>query len=253
MDAISFVLAISSKYLRSQNLQELIYSNENDEYAVNTCSVSLFYRTDESDHLLNENNEAGVEIEFFRRVNANGTSQYKVNGKQITCDNYIKKLAEFNILVNCRNFLVYQGDVQNISTRSPEELTLLFEQISGSYDLRNEYEQLKENRDRLKAVMDLNMKKKYTMISEKKVVEEQKEEADEFQRKYELLRDLRVEYFLWQLRNIESNLEEHAKKSELLKQKEEEVEESDLVGSRFSYSTKYLNELFLRMIFENDF
>ena len=75
------------------------------------------------------------------------------------------------------------------------------------------------------------MKKKYTMISEKKVVEEQKEEADEFQRKFEKLRDLRVEYFLWQLCNIESNLEEHSKKSESLKQKEEEVEESDMVYS----------------------
>lgn len=230
MDAISFVLAISAKYLRSQNLQELVYNNENNEYSANTCNVSLFYVTDQTDHELNEKVEPGEEIEFFRRVNANGTSQYKVNGKQVTSENYIRKLAEFNILVNCRNFLVYQGDVQNISTRSPEELTLLFEQISGSYDLRPEYERLHDKREKLKAVMDMNLKKKYTMISERKVVQEQKEEADEFQKKLGLLRDLRVEYFLWQLYNIESNLEEHSKKSDSIKEKQNHIEESDQVG-----------------------
>ena len=229
MDAISFVLAISTKYLRSQNLQELIYNNENDEYGVNTCNVSLFYLTDESDHELNEKVNSGEEIEFFRRVNANGSSQYKVNGKQVTCESYIQKLSEFNILVNCRNFLVYQGDVQNISTRSPEELTILFEQISGSYNLHSEYEKLRDRSEKLKAVMDMNLKKKYTMISERKVVQEQKEEADEFQKKMGLLRDLRVEYFLWQLFNIESNLEEHSKKSTIIKEKEKEIENTEQV------------------------
>ena len=227
MDAFSFVLAISSKYLRSQNLQELVYSNENEDYSVNTCSVSLFYIADQADHELNEEVADGEEIEFFRRVNANGSSQYKINGRQVSSENYINKLSSFNILVNCRNFLVYQGDVQNISTRSPEELTNLFEQISGSYSLRSEYERLRDQREKLKAVMDMNLKKKYTMISERKVVQEQKEEADEFQKKHGLLRDLRVEYFLWQLFNIESNLEDHSKKSKGIEEKENDIEESD--------------------------
>lgn len=229
MDAISFVLAIPAKYLRSQNLQELIYNNENDELNASTCNVSLFYITDEVDHENNEKVNPGEEIEFFRRVNANGSSQYKINGKQVTNEDYIRKLASFNILVSCRNFLVYQGDVQNISTRSPEEMTLLFEQISGSYDLRSEYETLREKREQLKSVTDMILKKKYTMMSERRVVEDQKKEATEFQKKLDLLRDLRVEYFLWQLFNIESNLEDHARKVKSLKTKAEQLEESDQV------------------------
>ena len=229
MDAISFVLAISTKYLRSQNLQDLVYHSEDNEKSASTCSVALFYQTDAVDHELTESVEAGVEIEFFRRVNANGSSQYKVNGQQISCEAYIRKLADLNILVNCRNFLVYQGDVQNISTRSPEELTLLFEQLSGSFDMKEEYERLRERREKLKAVMDMNLKKKYTMISEKKIVQEQKEEADDYQKKQSLLRDLRVEYFLWQLYNIESNLEEHNRKAGSLKEKCEDMEASDAV------------------------
>lgn len=229
MDAISFVLAIPAKYLRSQNLQELIYNNENDELNASTCNVSLFYITDEVDHENNEKVNPGEEIEFFRRVNANGSSQYKINGKQVTNEDYIRKLASFNILVSCRNFLVYQGDVQNISTRSPEEMALLFEQISGSYDLRSEYETLREKREQLKSVTDMILKKKYTMMSERRVVEDQKKEATEFQKKLDLLRDLRVEYFLWQLFNIESNLEDHARKVKSLKTKAEQLEESDQV------------------------
>ena len=44
-----------------------------------------------------------------------------------------------------------------------------------------------------------------------------------------LLRDLRVEYFLWQLFNIESNLEEHSKKSTIIKEKEKEIENTEQV------------------------
>lgn len=232
MDAISFVLAISTKYLRSQNLQDLVYHSEENEKSASTCSVALFYQTDAVDHELTESVEAGVEIEFFRRVNANGSSQYKVNGQQISCEAYIRKLADLNILVNCRNFLVYQGDVQNISTRSPEELTLLFEQLSGSFDMKEEYERLRERREKLKAVMDMNLKKKYTMISEKKIVQEQKEEADEFQKKLSLLRDLRVEYFLWQLFNVQSNLDQHMKKIDTLKTEGDRLDGNDSVGER---------------------
>ena len=230
MDAISFVLAISTKYLRSQNLHELVYHSDETDLSAETCSVSLFYLTDEIDHQLNEELDAGTEVEFFRRVNANGSSQFKINGRQITSDKYIKKLADYNILVNCRNFIVYQGDVQNISTRSPEELTTLFEQISGSCELKDEYDRLREKREKLKVVMDMNLKKKYTIISERKLVQVQKEEADEYQKNQSLLRDLRVEYFLWQLYNIESNLEQHTRRADSLKEKCSDMENNDTVS-----------------------
>lgn len=232
MDAISFVLAVPTKYLRSHNLQELVYHNDETSQSAGTCSVSLIYLTDEQDHRLDQDIQPGEEMEFFRRVNANGSSQFKINGRQITSEDYIQNLSKLNILVDCRNFIVYQGDVQNIATRSPEELTMLFEQVSGSYALKDEYERLREQREQLKQVMDLNLKKKYTMISEKKVVQEQKEEADDYQQKQSVLRDLRVEYYLWQLYNIESNLEKHRDAEKQLKAVCEKTEKSDLVGER---------------------
>ena len=230
MDAISFVLAVPTKYLRSHNLQELVYHNDETDQNAGTCSVSLIYLTDEQDHRLNEEIQPGEEIEFFRRVNANGSSQFKINGRQISSEDYIEKLAKHNILVSCRNFIVYQGDVQNISTRSPEELTMLFEQISGSHTLKGEYERLREQREQLKQVLDINLKRKYTMISEKKVVQEQKEEADEYQKKQSALRDLRVKYYLWQLYYIESKLEKHRNEEKRLEDKCNGIDNEHGVG-----------------------
>ena len=75
----------------------------------------------------------------------------------------------------------------------------------------------------------MNLKNKYTIISERKLVQVQKEEADEYQKKQSLLRDLRVEYFLWQLYNIESNLEQHTRRADSLKEKCSDMENTDTV------------------------
>ena len=226
MDAISFVLAIPIKNLRSTNLRELVFRNESQHFVARTCSVSMFYVTDESD----QNVEAGEEIEFYRQVKENGQSQYKINGKAYRYEDYLSKLADCNILVKCRNFVVYQGDVQNIAARSPEDLAHLFEDLSGSADMKQQYDELRAERDRLRNIMDMNLKKKYTMISEKKLVQEQKREADEFQEKQMTLRDLRVEYFLWQLQYLQSNLEAQQAREVQLNRERELCERNEEVG-----------------------
>ena len=225
MDAISFVLAIPTRDLRSSNLKDLVFRNESQHFRARTCSVSLFYVTDESDSELG----SGKEIEFFRQVKENGQSQYKINGKPYRYDDYLSKLASCNILVKCRNFVVYQGDVQNIAARSPEDLARLFEDLSGSSDMKQRYDELRVERERLRSIMDMNLKKKYTMISEKKLVQEQKKEAEEFQEKQSTLRDLRVEYFLWQLQYLQSNLHAQQVKEIQLNRERESCERSEEV------------------------
>ena len=173
--------------------------------------------------------ESGKEMEFFRQVKENGQSQYKINGKPYRYDDYLSKLASCNILVKCRNFVVYQGDVQNIAARSPEDLARLFEDLSGSSDMKQQYDELRAERERLRSIMDMNLKKKYTMISEKKLVQEQKREADEFQEKQSILRDLRVEYFLWQLQYLQANLHAQQAKEIQLNRERESCERSEEV------------------------
>ena len=96
--------------------------------------------------------------------------------------------------------------------------------------MKQQYDELRAERDRLRNIMDMNLKKKYTMISEKKLVQEQKREADEFQEKQMTLRDLRVEYFLWQLQYLQSNLEAQQAREAQLDRERELCERNEEVG-----------------------
>lgn len=65
-------------------------------------------------------------------------------GKVVKWEKYDEVLKSIGVLVRARNFLVFQGDVESIAQKSPEELTHLFEVISGSDELKKEHDELKE-------------------------------------------------------------------------------------------------------------
>ena len=146
MDAISFVLGVRSQQLRSQQLQDLIFrAPSDDDPRPNKASVRLVYTTGEGD-----------EIHFTRRITAAGGSDYLLNDKVVTFAQYSKTLQKENILVKARNFLVFQGDVESVAAQSPKDLTKLVEQISGSLELKEQYDALKTDME--KANEDLTEK-----------------------------------------------------------------------------------------------
>lgn len=55
-------------------------------------------------------------------------------------------LKKLGVLVKARNFLIFQGDVESIASKTPIELTKLIEQISGSDEHRDEYEDLENEK-----------------------------------------------------------------------------------------------------------
>lgn len=103
MDAISFVLGVDTNFLRSSSITQLIYrgkrSNENvendeDSYSSATrASVEATYQ--KSDNSI---------VKFYRDVDLDGASRYKINGKSFSLQNYIQTLNNENILVEVRNF-----------------------------------------------------------------------------------------------------------------------------------------------------
>lgn len=78
---------------------------------------------------------------------------------------------------NLENF-VLQGDVESIASKNPKELTALLEQISGSDDLKKDYEDLEEQKARAEEKSALVYQKKRTVVMERKQKKEQKEEAE---------------------------------------------------------------------------
>jgi structural maintenance of chromosome 1 len=119
MDAISFVLGIKTAQLRSNQLKELIYHDGSSECT--SAHVTAVYESDEETY------------EFTRLVLPSGSSEYRINEKQVTFAKYLAVLEKHNILVKARNFLVFQGDVEQVASQSPKDLTLLIEQISGYF------------------------------------------------------------------------------------------------------------------------
>ncbi|GAA5960068.1 hypothetical protein JCM3765_006153 [Sporobolomyces pararoseus] len=177
MDAISFVLGVRSASLRSTALKDLVYRSgrkkrkdkkgkgkavegeEDEEEDEDEGESEEDGDGTEQDDQEEEEEEEGVDGErtawvmavyvdqkeqkewrFQRSISTSGTSEYRLNGKTVTHKKYDEQLQRFNILVKAKNFLVFQGDVEQVASQSPKDLARLIDQISGSLDLKEEYD-----------------------------------------------------------------------------------------------------------------
>ncbi|KAL9251813.1 Structural maintenance of chromosomes protein 1-like protein [Drosera capensis] len=199
MDAISFVLGVRTGHLRGAQLKDLIYAFEDKEKEAKgrRAYVKLVYEKGD-----------GSEVEFMRGiVGGSGGSEYRIDGRVVGWEVYNEKLRELGILVKARNFLVFQGDVESIASKNPKELTALLEQISGSEEHKREYEELEEQKALAEEKSALVYQRKKTIVMERKQKREQKVEAEKHIKLQENLKELKTEHYLWQLYNIERDIE----------------------------------------------
>lgn len=174
MDAISFVLGISSQTLRSTQLTDLIYRNrgaEPNEQRARRASVTAWY--------VDTN---GTEHTLQRSVGASGVSEYRLNGSVVTFAAYSNFLESQNLLIKARNFLVFQGDVESVANKTPKELGRLLEQVAGSDELKAEYDRLREEHDRAVEISTFALNRKRTLMNEMKAVQEQKEDVVQYEK-----------------------------------------------------------------------
>ena len=92
-----------------------------------------------------------------------------------------------------------KGDVESVASKTPKELMQFIEQISGSDEFREAYEEAKKAKEEAEENTIFTMQKRKGYAAEKKQVREQKEEAERFNDKITKLEDLKREFFLWQL------------------------------------------------------
>mmetsp|Transcript_6460 Transcript_6460/g.13994 ORF Transcript_6460/g.13994 Transcript_6460/m.13994 type:complete len:1237 (+) Transcript_6460:300-4010(+) len=205
MDAMSFVLGVQAKVLRSGNLKELIYRKEGENPKKNerTAFVELTYKDDSS-----ETSAEDLTLVFRRSILKTGEAKFQINGESVSQADYQKRLESINILSKARNFLVFQGDVEAVAQRQGKDLTNFFEQISGSEMYKEEYDQLAVEKYRLEENARYLFSKKRNALNEKKRVVQQKEEADEFRKMESSHKQLTAEYYLFRLHGISKQLEE---------------------------------------------
>mmetsp|Transcript_3027 Transcript_3027/g.4618 ORF Transcript_3027/g.4618 Transcript_3027/m.4618 type:complete len:1350 (+) Transcript_3027:171-4220(+) len=204
MDAISFVLGVQSRHLRSSHLKELIYRRDVNSPPERRASVKLVYEASGGEL---SGTEEGDEIIFSRTVSASGVSTYRLNGGEVTFQDYEEVLQKIGVLVKARNFLVFQGDVESVASKSPLELSKLIEQICGSDQLQREYEELKQRKETAEENAIFSMQKRKMYVTQRREVKAQKDEAEHFQQQCDALDELQTELVLWQILRLTSEME----------------------------------------------
>ncbi|TVY58893.1 Structural maintenance of chromosomes protein 1 [Lachnellula cervina] len=234
MDAISFVLGIRSSQLRSTGLKDLVYrgrvlktSKINDDGSA-AAPVSNGHSNGDADGSDEESqsqrparndpksawvmavyeDDAGDEQKWKRTITSQGSSEYRINDRMVTQAEYNESLEQENILIKARNFLVFQGDVEQIASQSPKDLTKLIELVSGSLEYKAEYERLQEEAEQAAENQNYNLHRRRGINSEIKQYQEQKKEAEAFQSKQEERDDAIVQHILWKLYHFQRVMEE---------------------------------------------
>lgn len=234
MDAISFVLGIKSSHLRSAHLRDLVYrgrvlktSKINDDGSAAAPGAngnangdgeasdgeSQSQRPGRNDPksawvMAVYEDDAGDEQKWKRTITNQGSSEYRINERVVTAQQYNESLESENILIKARNFLVFQGDVEAIASQSPKDLTRLIEQISGSLEYKAEYERLQEESEQAAENQNYNLHRRRGINSEIKQYQEQKKEAEAFQAKADERDDAIVTHILWKLYHFQRVMEE---------------------------------------------
>ncbi|KAF9892884.1 Structural maintenance of chromosomes protein 1 [Aspergillus nanangensis] len=245
MDAISFVLGIKSSHLRSTNLRDLVYRGRvlqtskldadgnvidgevnGEDHAPDGMDGELSQDVNGSQNdprtawvMAVYEDDAGEEQQWRRSITSQGVSEYRINNRIVTAQQYNEALETENILIKARNFLVFQGDVEAIASQSPRDLTRLIEQISGSLEYKAEYERLKAEAEEAADQQTVQLNRRRGINSEIKQYQEQKREADNYARKSEERDQAIITHILWKLFHFQRLID--ASSADILKYQDE--------------------------------
>lgn len=190
MDAISFVLGEKTSCLRVKRLSDLIHGAPIGQAVSNRATVTAVYADDEK------------EIRFTRIV-AGSSSDYRINDKSVSHTQYTDELEKLGINVKAKNFLVFQGAVESIAMKNPKERTALFEEISRSCEIKEEYDRLKTEMVKAEEDTQFSYQKKKGIAAERKEAKQEKEEAEKYQKLRDDLVEKQVIFHLFKLFHCE--------------------------------------------------
>ncbi|ORX39922.1 putative cohesin complex subunit and chromosome segregation protein [Kockovaella imperatae] len=220
MDAISFVLGVKSAQLRSTQLRDLVYrgrhSAENgmdvDDQEPSLTQDGMQARTA---HVTATYEDAtGKDWHFRRSIAPSGQSSYTLNGKDVSWKAYNAQLEKFNILTKAKNFLVFQGDVENIAIQDSRVLANLIDRISGSLDYEKDYELARVEQLKAADASSANYSRKRTLITEAKHFKEQKEDLQQWERLQNRHDAAVKKLFLWRLYHLTQEINSRTKEVE---------------------------------------
>ncbi|KAL0838498.1 hypothetical protein ABMA28_016621 [Loxostege sticticalis] len=210
MDAVSFVMGEKTSLLRVKRLSDLIHGASINKPVSRCASVTATFVLEDM-----------TEKQFMRSV-VGQSSEHKIDGQSVSVSNYLAELEKLGINVKAKNFLVFQGAVESIAMKNPKERTALFEEISGSGVLKEQYEACRAEVNRADEEAQFSYQKKKGVAAERKEAKFEKEEAEKYTRLKEELQEQKVELQLFHLYHNEKEIQNYEeelqhKQSELTK------------------------------------
>jgi len=264
LDAICFALGRTSiKSLRAEKLHELIYHGSKVYPPADTASVTIWL--DNSAKIFPFEEE---EISITRKVNKNGMSLFKLNGKTTTRERILEVLSAARIHPDGFN-IIMQGDVNEIIEMTPEERRFIIDDISGISQYNEKKEKAKANLEKV----EQKLKEVEIVISERmqRLVELENDrnialKYKDLQKRLETLKaSLAKQKYLalledfkkadteamdveTQIREIEDEIKRVEKDLELAESRREEIANKIFVRSRGSSLRQEIEELKNRIV-----
>uniref|UniRef100_A0A3P9GYH0 Structural maintenance of chromosomes protein n=1 Tax=Oryzias latipes TaxID=8090 RepID=A0A3P9GYH0_ORYLA len=193
MDAISFVLAEKTSNLRVKTLKDLIHGAPVGKPAANRAFVSMVYQEDNG------------EERTFTRVIIGSSSEYRINSKVVGLPDYSEELEKLDSV--CTDGCLLHYAVESIAMKNPKERTALFEEISRSGELAQEYDRRKKEMVKAEEDTQFNYHRKKNIAAERKEAKQEKEEAERYQRLKDEVARASVQLQLFKLYHNETEIE----------------------------------------------
>merc|ERR1712098_116611 len=190
MDAISFVMGEKTTMLRVKRLTDLIHGASIGKPVSSRASVTAIFDI-EMDH-------GTIQRKFTRSI-IGGSTDHKIDGNNVAPKEYLAELEKIGINAKAKNFLVFQGAVESIAMKNPKERTALFEEISGSGALKDDYDKYKTEMLAAEEETQHTYQKKKAIGAERKEAKLEKEEAEKYQKLQDDMADRQVELQLFRL------------------------------------------------------
>ncbi|EFX81640.1 hypothetical protein DAPPUDRAFT_211085 [Daphnia pulex] len=208
MDAVSFVMGEKSSTLRVKRLTELIHGASINKAVAKSAEVSAIFELKDK-----------TELKFTRLVFSNGKSEHRLNDEMVNSSRYFAELEKLGMNVKAKNFLVFQGAVENIAMKNPKERTALLEEISGSGALKENYDRLKAELLKAEEAIQFTLLKKKGIVADRNEARKEKEETEKYQKLRKDLAAEKVSFFLFKLFHCEKDI--NAAREDLIKKKRE--------------------------------
>lgn len=207
MDAISFVLGVDRKEMRARSASSMVFEVQGQPPPPKaTVELSLRPRK-------------GGKSTVFKAVvmKETGNIKYTVDGVAHGKREYHDLLSrKFNIHVTAdwTNFLVFQGQVEEIATKNPKQVTEMIEQVSGSKELRGEYDEKKKAWQKAESALAEASGAKRRAGAERGTLKQFQKEAEKYQSLQADLSEMKTLSVLAKLYALELKIVQFAKSLE---------------------------------------